>query len=231
MRPPTTPPPEPAPHGPGTANGPADRGFDKVSALMALVASVALAWAAWLRFGPGPPAAPPPLGTPAPALRLRDPAMSEPLVLLGLHGKVVWVSFWSAGPPAGPADLADLEAVWTRLKTRPRFAMAALAADPARPELLRAAVAATKATLPAYVASPETLRSYGATPAHLPLHVLIDVDGRVGVVAQGHGPAVLARLADQAARWLDELEPLGKTRFAARTPSRADVHFRLNSAR
>lgn len=217
MRPPTTPPPASAPNGPGVGTGPADGGFDKVSALMALVASVALAWAAWLRFGPGPEAAPPPLGTPAPALRLRDPATAEPLVLLGLHGRVVWLTFWSAGPPSGPTDLADLEAVWTRLKSRPRFAMAALAADPGRPELLRAAVAATKATLPAYPASPETVRSYGATPAHLPLHVLIDADGRVGAVAQGRGPATLARLAAQATRWLDELEPLGKTRFAARS--------------
>ncbi len=194
----------------------APRGFDKVSAAMALVTAVAIVWAGWLRFGPAPPTEPPAVGTPAPALRLLDPATSEPLVLLGLRDKVVWVTFWSAGPPTGRTDLAELEAVWARFGSHPRFAMAALAVESDRPELLRAAAEAANATLPTYLAAPETRRSFGAGPRHLPLHVLIDPTGRVGAVAQGRGPAALTRLADQAGRWLDELGPSGKARFARR---------------
>lgn len=200
---------------PGSSPEPA-RGFDAASAAMALVTAVALVWAAWLRFGPAPPTEPPTVGALAPALRLLDPATSDPLVLLGLRDKVVWVTFWSAGPPTGRSDLADLEAVWTRFRAHPKFAMAALAVESDRPEWLRDAVSATKASLPTYLVSPETRRSFGAGPRHLPLHVLIDPTGRVVAVAQGRGPAVLARLADQAERWLDELGPSGKARFAAR---------------
>src|SRR4051794_12125740 len=112
-----------------TDGGPRGGGFDKVSAAMALVTTVMLAWAGWLRFGPPPAPETPAVGTPAPALRLLDPATSEPLVLLGLRGKVVWVAFFSAGGPTGGADLTALDAVWKRFKARPGFAMAALSVE------------------------------------------------------------------------------------------------------
>ena len=197
-----------------TGTGPHEPGFDKVSAVMALVATLMLAWAAWLRFGPPPSPETPTIGAPAPALRLRDLSTSEPLVLLGLRGKVVWVTFISAGKSSGPSDLTVLEPIWKRFKTRPRFAMTALAVETDRPDLLRAAIASAGSTLPTYLASPETCRAFGVDPAHLPLHVLIDPTGHVSAVAQGAGASTLARLADQAERWLDEIEPQGKTRFA-----------------
>ena len=52
------------------------RRFDRVSAAMALVTAIALASTLWLKFGPAPPAEPPGVGTPAPPLRLLDPATS-----------------------------------------------------------------------------------------------------------------------------------------------------------
>lgn len=198
-------------------DGPAEaRGFDKTSAAMALVTAVTLAWAAWLRFGPPPPPEPPAVGSPAPALRLLDPATSEPLVLLGLRGKVVWITFVGGGAPPSPgtSDLSALEAVWKRFRPRAGFAMAALAVEADRPDRLRAAVAASGATVPAYLASPETCRAYGADPGLLPLHVLLDPTGRVAAVAQGRGAATLGRLAERTERWLSEVEPKGKARFA-----------------
>jgi hypothetical protein len=187
------------------------RRFDPVSAVLAGVTVVALAWAGWLRFGPEAAPEPPGVGTLAPHVRLLDPATSEPLVLLGFHGRVVWLTFWAAGGPAGESELAALESVWGRLKDRPRFTMIAATVDtPPRRSL------APKARLPVYRATPETRRAFGADARHLPLHVLIDESGRVGAVAQGMRPETLARLTKQAEASLDALEPLGTTRFAGR---------------
>jgi hypothetical protein len=192
------------------------RGFDAVSAAMAAVTVAAVAWAVWYRFGPPAAPEPPGVGKPVPALRLLDPETSEPLVLLGLRGKVVWITFWSAAAPDGPADLAALESVWRRFRPRTKFAMAAAAAESDRPALVRAAVAASKADLPAYLASPETLRAFGVRHGRLPLHVLLDPSGRVAAVAQGRDPSTLARLTERARRWLDEIEPMDTPRFARR---------------
>ena len=52
----------------------------------------------------------------------------------------------------------------------------------------------------------------------LPLHLLIDESGRIAALARGGDDAMLTRLADQAERWLDELEPLGRTWFARLEP-------------
>ena len=115
------------------------RRVDPVGALMVVVTVLALAGTAWLRYGPTPPAEPPKVGAAPPPLRLLDPDTAEPMVLIGLRGKVVWVSFWSAGTRAGRADLAELDEVWDRLKARPGFAMAAVAVEADRPEQVRAA--------------------------------------------------------------------------------------------
>jgi hypothetical protein len=188
------------------------RRFDPVSALLAAVTVVALVWAGWLRFGPEAALEPPGVGTAAPHIRLLDTATSEPLVLLGLHGRVVWLAFWAAGGPAGESDRAALEHIWARLKDRRRFIMLAASVD-SPPRLSQAP---TKPRLPVYVATPETRRAFGADARHLPLHVLIDETGRVGAVAQGMRPETLVRLKQQAEAWLDALEPLGTTRFAER---------------
>jgi hypothetical protein len=185
---------------------------------MAVVTGLALAWAAWLRFGPGPTPEPPTVGgaPPSSVLRLLDPNTSEPLrlPLTGPARRVVWVSFWSAAAPGSRADLTGLQAAWSRLKARPRFVMAAAAIEADRPAAVREAAAAAGATLPVYLAPPETRRAFGAGPENLPLHLLIDETGRVGAVARGGDSPTLTRLADQAERWLDELEPLGRARFA-----------------
>ncbi len=199
------------------------RRFDWPTAVIALVTVLALGWLGWMRYRPAPQPAPPKIGAVPPPLRLRDLETSEPLILLGLRGKVVWIAFWSARSPSRRAGLAELEKVWKRLKSRPRFSMVAVAVDADRPDLVRAAMAEAKADLPVYLVTEETRRAFGVTDHNLALHVLIDDDGHVGVVAHGDGPDTLARLARQVERWLDALEPFGSTRFARR----ADVRWQM----
>jgi hypothetical protein len=140
---------------------------------------------------------------------------SEPLVLLGLKGKVVWLSFWSARSSSGREGLRRLEEAWKRLRPHPRFALVAAAIDASEPEQVRAAIAGAGTSLPFYLAGPETCSRFGVGDADPPLHLLIDPRGRVAAVARGSGRETIDRLASQARGWLDEIDPLRNTRFAA----------------
>ena len=183
---------------------------------MAIATALALGWFVWNRLEPSAQPDPPKVGAVPPRLRLVDPETGEPLVLFGLRGKVVWITFWSMD--AGPSRtlLDELGKAETRLHARGRFSMIAVAAEPDRAQAVRAAARAAKGSVPVYLATPETLRAYGVAPGQLPLHLLIDDDGRVGVIAQGADPNTISRLAHQAEAWLDALEPFGGARFAGR---------------
>jgi hypothetical protein len=176
---------------------------------------VIVGWTAWLRFGPAPKPEPPAVGSTLPPLHLMRLDDSEPLVLLGLRGKVVWLVFWSARSSSGRESLPRLEEAWRRLKPHPRFALAAAAVDSAQPEQVRAAVAEAGTSLPVYLAGPVTCGRFGAGGADPPLHLLVDPRGRVAAVARGSGRETIDRLASQARGWLDEIDPLRNTRFAA----------------
>ena len=178
---------------------------------MALITSVALAWAAWLHFGPPPAPEPPSPGSFPPPLRLLDADDGEPVVLLG-RGKVVWLTFWSAASPSAATDLAQLERSRSALKGRRAFLPVLAAVDADTPERLLVARERSEAGLPVYVAPPEVRRAFGVGSP--PLHVLLDSDGRVSAVAAGWGDATLERLARRAQAALDELEPSGRVRFA-----------------
>jgi hypothetical protein len=141
------------------------------------------------------------VGAEAPPLRLTDPETSEPIVLVGLRDKVVWVVFWSAASPSGRSSLAELETASRRLRMHRRFAAVAAAV--------------------VYLAGPETRRRFHAESADPPLHVLIDAGGRILAMARGGGQPTIGRIAELARRRLDEIDPLGETRFAlAMPPSR-----------
>lgn len=189
---------------------------------MAVLTSVALAWTAWLRFSPVP-TEPPAVGSPMPALRLRDIGTTRPLVLLGLRGKVVWITFWSAADVNAPATLHDLDRVWRRLRSRSKFALIAAAVEADQGEAVRAAVGSAGTSLPVYLAAPATRDAFGADGARLPLNILVDDEGRIAAVAQGRTPQTLDRLVEQAESFLEEIEPLGKTRYAARPTPRAPL--------
>jgi len=196
-------------------NGRPLRRFDWVSLLLALVTVMIVGGAAWLRFAPPSSIEPPAVGSLLPPLRLLDLQSSEPLVLLGLKGRIVWVVFWSPGTQTGRAVLPPLEQAWRRLRSLGRFSMVAAAVDSTQSERARQAVAEVHATLPVYLATPETRRRFGVQDADPPIHLLIDERGQVAAVAKGAGQATIDRLASQARAWLDELDPMRNTRFAS----------------
>jgi hypothetical protein len=205
------------------ANGDSpSRRLDWVSLLMALATVAIVGWTAWLRFGPVPRPEPPAVGSALPPLRLLDLETSEPLVLLGLKGKVAWIVFWSAGSPSGGASLSRLEGVWKRLKSHRRFTLLTAAVNSDQPERVRAALAEIHATLPAYLAGPGTRRRFGAELADPPLHILIDGEGRIAALVRRGGQETINRLAAQVQGWLEEMDPLGNTRFASATRAAGD---------
>ena len=143
---------------------PTKRRIDGVTAIMVVVTVASLLGAAWLRTRRLPENEPPAVGALAPPLRLLDLETSEPIVLVGLRGKVVWVVFWSADSPSGRSSLAAIEPAWSSLKAQGRFAMVAAAVEADHPDRVRAAVAASGVKLPVYLASAETRRRFGAAP-------------------------------------------------------------------
>jgi hypothetical protein len=195
------------------------RRVDPMSTLMIVMTAAGLLGAAWLRFGPSPAPPPPTVGALAPPLQILDPDSSEPMVLAGLRGKVVWIVFWSANSTSGPASLRALDDVWSRLKSHRRFVLVAAAIETDQAERIREMTSDSQFKLPIYIASPDTRRRYGAESADPPLHVLIDAAGHVIAMARGAGRPTIDRIAGQAKRQLDELDPLGDTRFVS-MPSR-----------
>jgi peroxiredoxin len=176
------------------------RRIDAMSALMVLVTLSALAGAAWMRFGRSGATESwsASVGAEAPPLRLLDLESSEPMVLVGLNSKVVWVVFWSARAPSGPSCLTELKAASKRLRSHRRFAMVTAAVESDDPAAVRAAMQSAGVNLPVYLAGPDTRRRFHAENADPPLHVLIDAGGRILAMARG------------------DLDPIGETRFAAR---------------
>ena len=202
------------------------RRIDGITAIMLVVTVASLLGAAWLRIRQLPENGPPAVGALAPPLRLLDLETSEPIVLVGLPGKVVWVVFWSADSRSTGSSLAAIEAGWNTLKARGRFAMVAAAVEAADPGRVRAAAAKTGLKMPVYLATAETRRRFGAFQADPPLNVLIDGDGRIVTIARGTSPETIERITSQAGRLLDELGPIEETRFA-RTMLRQSEFARL----
>ena len=193
---------------------PRQRRSDPVTAIMLVVTAIALLSAIWLKAKGTPVNEPPRVGAMAPSLRLLDVETSEPLVLVGQRGKVIWVVFWSTASPSASSSLAAIERASVRLRARRRFAMVAAAVDIDQPARVRAAIAERRVELPVYLASAESLRSYGVDHGSPPLHVLIDADGRLAAIARETGSQTIERIAGQAERMIDELGPTDDTRFA-----------------
>jgi hypothetical protein len=191
---------------------------DRLSVVMAAITVLLVAGACYLRFGRAAGAEPPAIGEAMPPLRLLDLQTSESLLLLGQKGKIVWIVFWSADSVSGPAGVAALEKVWKRFKPQRRFSLVTAAVDAEHPERVRAALAAIHASLPVYLAAPETRRRFAAGSADPPLHVLVSPEGHIAAMARGGGPETVQRLAAQVQGWLDDLDPLGNTWFATIGP-------------
>jgi hypothetical protein len=188
--------------------------IDWLSALMATVTVAALLGAAWLRSGSFTSGRSLSVGDRAPLLQLVDLDSSEPVLIAGLKGNVVWIVFWSADRPAASSSLAAIAQATSRIRAHRRFNLLTAAVEIGGPDRVREAVAKSGVELPVYLASPDSLRKFGAANADPPLNVLIDADGTVIAIARGAGDATLDRLVEQAKGRLDELDPMGNTRFA-----------------
>jgi hypothetical protein len=118
-----------------TAEMPSRRRINPMSALMSAVTVASLIGAAWLRFAappsPGSPVVT--VGAPAPLLWLLDLETSDPVVMVGLKGRVVWVVFWSADAPSGRSCLPELAAAWKGLKAHQQFALVTAAVETGDP--------------------------------------------------------------------------------------------------
>jgi hypothetical protein len=204
---------------------PARRKIDAISALMSAVTVAAILGIVWLRYGPmssseRSTAAELAMDAEAPPLRLLDMKTSEPLVLFGLGDRVVWVVFWSADAPSGRECLTELEPAWNRLKVHRRFALVTAAVEADDPAKVRKVVEGQGVDLPVYLASPETQRRFHVQGGDPPLHVLIDAGGNVIAMARHAGRTTIDRIAEQVERRLDQLDPMGGTRFASTTGCR-----------
>jgi hypothetical protein len=201
---------------------PPRRRIDLISAMMSAVTVTAIVGVGWLRYGPTSPAAGLAMDAEAPPLRLLDVRTSEPMVLIGLGDRVVWVVFWSAAAPSGRECLEEMERAWERLKAHRRFAMVAAAVEVDKAASVRGVMEGAGVHLPVYLASPEMQRQFQVQGADPPLHVLIDEGGRVIATARHAGRPTVDRIAEQVRRRLQELDPIGETRFASRPGRRSD---------
>ena len=186
--------------------------LDRVSVLLALVTLVLVGWTAWLRFGPASRPEPPAVGLAASA-SASGPRDREPLVLLGAKGKVTWIVFWSAGSPSGRASLSKLEGVWS-LKSHRRFTMVTAAINSDQPERVRGPGRdpCDRAGLPP---GPELRRLCRTRRPSAPS----SRRRRGSIAARSAGQDAINRLAAQVQSWLEEMDPLGKTRFAKTNPA------------
>ena len=189
--------------------------FDWISALMALTASllIAISGYGWLTGGQtGKPAAErPAVASVPPPLHLIDPVTGEPVVLIGLKGKVVWVSFISTTSKDAQADYDALSQVWKGLRPHQKFAMAAVASPTVDRTHIARLIGQASDRVPTYIASKETALAFGVDSSPLPFHLILDPTGKVAAIG---GQGLIQRLAKDATRWLDEIEPSGWTRFA-----------------
>ena len=201
---------------------PARRQVDVISVMMLLLTVAAIVGVVWLRYGPSSSSDQVQLqgsgelamNAEAPPLHLLDLKTSEPLVLMGMNDRVVWVVFWSAAAPSGGECLMDLERVWERLKAHRRFALLAAAVEVSNPASVRGVKEGNGIHLPVYLASPETQSRFHVKGGDPPLHVVIDAGGRVIAMARQNGQQTIDRLAEQVRRRLEELDPNGEMKFA-----------------
>jgi hypothetical protein len=193
------------------------RRIEPTSAIMILVTATALVGAAWLRYRSRPLDEPLSLGARVPPLQVLDLETSEPLVLFGLSGKVVWITFWSIDSASAASSLQTLERASKRLADHRRFAQVAAAVPAGKASQVRSSLRSNRIGLPVYLASSSVLRQFGTSSADPPFHVLIGADGRILALARGGDDSTIGRLAAMAQRRLDELDPEGATRYALGT--------------
>lgn len=190
------------------------RQIDWLSVMAVAIAMAAFGWAAWRYLVADARQTPLAVGSYVPPFALLDLERSERLLMTGQKGKILWLLFWSAESNLGREDLALLAPFWTRLRRYDRFSPVAAAVDFDRPDRVRSALNEIHAAFPAYLAPSETLQRFGIRTSDPPLHVLVDAEGRIAVLARADSAEAIRRLAAQVQGWLDDLDPGGPSRFA-----------------
>jgi len=191
------------------------RRIEPSSAIMLLVTAIAVVGAVWLHYRNYPAEETLTVGARIPALQFLDLGTSEPLVVLGHSGRVIWITFWSAESASALPSLKDLERVTKKLAGHRRFVQVVAAVEDGKASQVRAIIDSNGIKLPVYLATAAIFRRFGASSADPPLHVLIGADSRIIALARGGDDSTIARLAAMVQRRLDELDPQGTTRFAA----------------
>ncbi len=191
------------------------RRIEPSSAMMMVVTAIALVGAASLHYRSRPDHEPLSVGARIPPLQVLDLETSEPLVMIGLNGKVVWVTFWSIDSASAKSSLQALERASKRLAGHRRFVGVAAAVPAGKAREIRELLRSNRIGLTVYLASAGLLGRFGTASADPPFHVLIGADGRILALARGGDDTTIGRLAAMAQRQLDELDPEGATRFAA----------------
>lgn len=134
------------------------------------------------------------LGQKTPDFKFVD-VENKPVTPQSLAGKVVLLSFWSAGAQPSQAMLADLEKVWQKYKTNDKVAMYAVNIDPpeADNKALEGVLKEWKVTLP-MLRDPE---QHAAKLLRVPSPITVFLLGADGVVQHCENcdtPAVVAGL-------------------------------------
>jgi len=192
---------------------PTRRRPDLLTALMAACTGLFLIASLWMRFGPEPRSQPPRVGSLAPRIELTDLDGKEKFVFTGPTGKLIWIAFCSTNSDRAKEDLKALERIWKRYEGHRSFLLlVAIEADDVDP--LDSKVAQVTEEIPTYRATVQTRDRFGLSRELLPVHFVIDGDGRIltsSLEIRGDSVNELEKIV--RAR-LEELDPGGGARFA-----------------
>lgn len=178
-----------------------------VAAALALVAA-----SAWIYLGFRNRSAPLLVGSRFPPTRFERFEDADPLLVLGLEGRVTWLVFLPIDAREGLEPLAQLESHWREFRSNSRFSLVAATVDHQRP-VSSSALGEYRGRLPLYVADGDVQHLFGVDRVESLRHILIGPRGRIDVIANGSDQETIDRVARRARLWLDALAPPRDARF------------------
>lgn len=203
---------------------PTRRRPDLLTVLMTACTGLFLFASLWLRLGPEPRKNPPRVGTPSPRIELTDLEGRKKVVFTGFDGKIVWLTFWPSFADRAGLDLESLERIWKRYEGHRNFTMIVASTEVVDIEGVQPTVRVQGETLPMYRAASKTCDDFGVVRPSLPVHFVIDSDGRILASSREIQGDPLPELEKVVRSRLDELDPGGRVRFAGE--HRSSGHWR-----
>jgi len=178
-----------------------------------VIALAFLAASAWLWLGVGERSSPPVVGSRFPPTRLERLKDADPLLVLGLEGRVTWLVFLPIDAPGGLELLAQLEPFQRQFRSNRRFSLIAATVGSNGPDHPSATLEGYRGHLPLYVADGDVQRLFGVDRVDSPRHILIGPRGRIDLIADGSSRETIDRVARRTRLWLDALAPPRDARF------------------